>query len=129
MRISPAVKPMHKAVHARPGVEDIDRAQDFAFFGEIDLDGVVHAASAVEADIGTVRAAGEDIRAFPFAGNFSLLVAELVPMIAVAPIEPTIGTEKAAVDVGGISRVTEFAHELVPLVGDAIVIRVLQPPY
>ncbi len=145
--------PMHEAVTTRLAVEQIHAAETLAGLPEVDFDRVVHPAAAQHLHVGAVRFAGEDARRLPFreqtplgvgeprlrfggdrgrvvlAAKLSLAqVADLVPVPAVAPVEPAVGREERPVDIGRVAAEAERLDEHGPFVADAVVVGVFQFP-
>src|SRR5687768_12559058 len=98
---------MHEAIAALD-VHEVHGSQHVAGGGEVDLDGVIHAAAAMHLHVAAVRVRGEDPRGFPLAGGLAAFVRELMPVPAIAPIDAAVGTEEAAVDVGRIAGKAEL---------------------
>ena len=92
-------------------MQDIDRAERLALVGEGDLDGVVHAAAADDFDVAAVGPAAEDAGRRP-SDRCRRAAAIVVAVPAVAPVEPAVGAEEGAVDVGGVAGEAELRDEL-----------------
>ena len=128
MRVGTAVQPMHQAIDSRTRVKNVDRPQHVARIGEVDFDGIVHAAAAVNLRVRSVGPTREDVRSFTLTGDVAVVVFELVPVITVGPIQPTIGAKKAAMNAGRVAVVAELVDDDFALVGDAVVVGVGQSP-
>ena len=103
---------MHqRIVPAFDNVEDGHRAQRLALLGERDFDGIVHAAAGERLDLLAVEPAAKQPRGQPLADLVAVLVDKVVAVSAVAPVEPAVGAEEAAVDIGRIAREAELADQ------------------
>src|SRR5262249_2547320 len=105
-------------VTCRPGVQNVDRGERLALGGESDLDRVVHAAPATDPGLTAVGPAAED------AGGLALHqravgLLDLVPVPAVAPVEPAVGAEERPVNVGRVAGEAELRHQLAAAISDA----------
>jgi hypothetical protein len=95
--------------------------------GECDLDGIVHAAAADGFDLAAVELAAED--ACRLAGHhLAVGLLDGVAMPAVAPVEPAIGAEEGAMNVGGVAGEAKLCDEFRAFVGLAIAVGVFELP-
>jgi hypothetical protein len=128
-RIDAAVDPVHEHVAAGPAVEEIHRAHHLAFVGEIDLDGIVHAATGEGLDLAPTQLRRPDPRGLALLHDLpGVAVGNGETLAAVAPVEASVRMKKGTVDIGGVAGEVEAGRELFAHLGTAIAILVGETP-
>ena len=126
--IRATVQPMNQGIHSWLSVKNVNGAQHITGLRYVDFDGIVHATAGQNLNIRSIRQARKDVRTLALAGNLTVVVFDLMPMKTVAPIHTPVGAKEASVNAGGVSGVTEFSNNHLPLVGNTIIVRVGQLP-
>src|SRR5262249_21514800 len=82
-RIDAPLDPVHETILPRIAVHDVHRSQNLPFFGEVDLNRIVHPAAADALEAAAVGAGPEDPAGKPLV-DLAVGQLHLVPMPAVA---------------------------------------------
>jgi hypothetical protein len=125
--INSAVHPVYEAISPLP-IKQIHRAEHLTFLGEINLDRIIHLATAVDLNVASIRLARKNASCFALAQDVATVDTELVSMPTFAPVDPITRPEEAAMHIRSVAGIPKLIDDLLANVRDSVVVGILQTP-